>query len=158
MKLPTCVKWDGWVLTVGNPVLVVRKAILHEGTVSLCTGLVLRPTVSDHITAPQSEPAVVILYWQKWNNGQRETEHCRHFTQRTNWNQRTNLYEWAHVAKVLVHGATLWKVSAHSLHQLTETAVRPHLWARHSNSNRWLVCLLAWGLTALSAQIGYIVP
>ena len=25
-------------LTVGNPVLVVRKAILYEGTVSLCTG------------------------------------------------------------------------------------------------------------------------
>jgi len=24
-------------LTVGNPVLVVWKAILHEGTVSLCT-------------------------------------------------------------------------------------------------------------------------
>ena len=27
------------VLTVGNPVLVVRKAILHEGTVSLCMGI-----------------------------------------------------------------------------------------------------------------------
>jgi len=31
-------KRDGWMLTVGIPVLVVRKVILHEGTVSLCTG------------------------------------------------------------------------------------------------------------------------
>ena len=27
-----------------------------------------------------------------------------------------------------------------------------------TTQNTWFVCLLAWGLTALSAQIGYIVP